>query len=68
MIFLENNLPENSKEDFMLIKKNKNKENKKSLITSLKKKKRLAKKIPDLHIINKDLTIKKNIINIFFFS
>jgi len=43
----------------MLIKENKNKENKKLFIIFLKKRKKLVKKNPDLHVIDEGLTIKK---------
>ena len=68
LILLGNDLPESFEKDFISIKEDEDEENKKSFITSLKKKKRLIKKIPDLHIINEDLTVKKNIINISLFS
>ena len=68
LILLRNDLLENSEKDFILIEEDEDKENEKSFITSLKKEKRLVKKIPDLHIINEDLTVKKNIINISLFS
>ena len=68
LILLRNDLLENSEKDFILIEEDEDKENEKSFITSLKKEKRLVKKIPDLYVIDEDLITKKNIINIFFFS